>query len=400
MKILFVVNTYYPDVNGGAPRSVQMLAQAMVADGNEVVVVRLSQNPKIEIYEHEGVRVYSLPIRNLYLPSEEHTPAKWKRALWHLFDMVNPLAAFDFWKILKKERPDIVNTNTVTGFSTSIFYVSKLMGAKLVHTMRDYYLMCPQSGMYKDGKNCETICQSCKPFSKVRKHASKQVDMFLGNSQFVVDHHRELDGLPKKSVCYNQWNTNGDDVISDVRQLQREGFIQFGFIGRINELKGVDVLIEACQKVNANNWSLKVAGTGEADFIKKLKEMAPSEKVEFLDWVSPSDFYSKIDVLICPSTYHDPLPRVVYEAYKYGIPVLAASTGGTPEMVDHGKCGFLYEAKDIDALADLMNDVCLFDPDRYKQQSLLALKKAELFTKTTILTSYKNRIEEALGSEV
>lgn len=396
MKILFVVNTYYPDVNGGAPRSVQMIAEALVADGNEVVIVRLSANKEVETYIYEGVLVYSLPIRNLYLPSEEYTPSKWKRAVWHLFDIFNPVAAFDFWKIMKKERPDVVNTNTVTGFSTSIFYVVKLMGVKLVHTMRDYYLMCPQSGMYKNGKNCEGICNSCKPFSIARKHAAKQVDMFLGNSQFVVDHHRVEKMISDEKLCYNQWNTNGDDIIAESRSIQNAGHIQFGFIGRLNELKGVDVLIKACSQVETNNWSLKIAGTGEAGFIEGLKVMSPTGKVKFLDWVSPTDFYSQIDVLICPSTYHDPLPRVVYEAYKYGIPVLAAATGGTPEMVDHDGTGYLYDAQDVTALAKLMDESCLMSVEDYERLSSNALEKAKLFTKTNILSSYKSRISEVI----
>jgi len=396
MKILYVVNTYFPDMNGGAPKSVQLLAQAMVADGHDVVVVRLSDEKHITEYEHEGVKVYSLPIRNLYLPNEEHKPAKWKRLCWHLLDMFNPWAAYDFWNVLKKEQPDIVNSNTVSGFSTSIFHVTKIMNIKLVHTMRDYYLMCPQSGMYREKKNCESICNSCKPFAAVRKLASKNVDMFLGNSQFVVDRHNKHHVLPNEVSCYNQWNTNGDDEIVGRRSLHKPGFIRFGYIGRINELKGVDVLINACSEITTENWDLQVAGTADPDFMKKLEVLAPVGKVEFLNWVSAKGFYESIDVLVCPSTYHDPLPRVVYEAYKYGIPVIAASTGGTPEMVDHGETGYLYEANDVSALATLMGNACKIDHIEYERLSVFASEKAKLFTRTTILDSYKEHIDEVL----
>jgi len=396
MKILYVVNTYYPDVNGGAPRSVQFLAQSMVADGHAVVVVRLTDEKHVKEYEHEGVKVYSLPIRNLYLPSEEFTPAKWKRFCWHLLDLFNPWAAYDFWQVLKKEQPDIVNSNTVGGFSTSIFHVTKMMDIKLVHTMRDYYLMCPQSGMYRNNKNCEGICRSCRPFAAVRKQASKKVDMFLGNSQFVVDRHNSHHVLPSEVSCYNQWNTNGDDEVAQRRTIHQPGFIRFGYIGRINELKGVDVLIEACSEVTAQNWDLKVAGTAAPAFMNKLKEMAPAGKVEFLNWVSASDFYSSIDVLVCPSTYHDPLPRVIYEAYKFGIPVISARTGGTPEMVDQGETGYLYDAKDVSALAAIMNDFCSISNVDYEQLSAFTLQKAGLFTRTAILSSYKEHINEVL----
>jgi glycosyltransferase involved in cell wall biosynthesis len=397
MKILYVVNTYYPDVNGGAPRSVQLLAESMVSDGHTAIVVRLSDNAKIEIYEHNGVKVYSLPVRNIFFPREEITPGKLARLVWHLIDMFNPLAAYDFWKILKTERPDIVNTNTIAGFSTSLFYVTKWMNAKLVHTMRDYYLMSPQSGMYEKGENCETIPLASKPWAFVRKLASKRVDLFLGNSQFVVDRHIELGCIAKDALCYNQWNTNGDNNISGIRKLQKQGELKFGFIGRINELKGVDVLIAACNKVTQNNWSLLVAGSGEETFVNGLKNNSPENKVEFLNWVQPEDFYSEIDVLVCPSTYHDPLPRVVYEAYKYGIPVIAAATGGTPEMVEHGKTGYLYEAKDVFKLASIMTDVCTITENDYMKLSEHALKMAEGFTKDTILKSYKSRITEALA---
>ncbi|BCE00392.1 glycosyltransferase family 4 protein [Marinicellulosiphila megalodicopiae] len=397
MKILYVVNTYYPDVNGGAPRSVQLLAESMVADGHEAVVVRLSNNSKKELYTHNGVKVYSMPIRNIFFPREEITPHKIKRLCWHILDMFNPFSAFDFWKILKIERPDLVNTNTIAGFSTSIFYVTKWMGAKLVHTMRDYYLMSPQSGMYENGQNCETIPTASKPWAWVRRIASKRVDLFLGNSQFVVDRHIKLGCIKKDALCYNQWNTNGDDEIGEVRTIQTPNKIQFGFIGRINELKGADVLIEACNHVEQNNWSLLVAGSGEQSFVDSLKQNSPQGKVEYLNWVKPEEFYNKIDVLICPSTYHDPLPRVVYEAYKYGIPVIAAATGGTPEMVDHGQTGFLYDAKDTVALTRLMDHLCKIDQDEYQKLSFGALEKAKLFTRTEIITSYKNRINEALS---
>jgi len=396
MKIIYVVNTYFPDVNGGAPRSVQMLAEAMHSDGHEVVVVRLSPNKNIEIYEHEGVKVYSIPVRNLYFPREEIIPSKWKRLCWHIIDSFNPYAAYDFYKIMKTEKPDVVNTNTIAGFSTSIFYVSKWMGAKLVHTMRDYYLMSPQSGMYENGQNCETIPLASKPFAFIRRFAAKNVDLFLGNSQFVVDRHKKLGCIGRNALCYNQWNTNGDDEIAAERQLKHQGHIKFGFIGRINELKGVDVLIEACNRLTESNWSLVVAGSGEPLFVNQLKENCPENKVEFLNWVKPNDFYEQIDVLVCPSTYHDPLPRVVYEAYKYGIPVIAAATGGTPEMVDDGNTGYLYSAKDSIALAVIMSEICSISKDEYLRLSQNTLKMAEKFTKTTILKSYKKRIAEAL----
>ena len=76
MNILYVVQNYYPEETGGAGRSVQMLAEAMVRDGHQVSVVRLSREKEKSSSFHNGVHVYALPIQNIYyyeLPSATHS---------------------------------------------------------------------------------------------------------------------------------------------------------------------------------------------------------------------------------------------------------------------------------------------------------------------------------------
>lgn len=394
MNILYVVQNYYPEDTGGAGRSVQMLAEAMARHGHKVSVARMSDQKKQSVYTHNGVKIYALPMRNIYYfhPHAKKKKPAWMRMVWHAIDMFNPLALWDLNRLLNEVQPDIVNTNTVSGFSTSIFYLIKWKGIKLVHTMRDYYLMCAQSGMYKNAKNCEEICTSCRPFAAVRRKACENVDIFLANSQFVLDRHEAHEMLPAKAKKYVQYNMNAANEMSSPRTRNPEMPVRFGFIGNINPTKGTDVLVKASTMLKPEGWTLKIAGTGGDEFMAHLKNQAP-KNITFTGWVSSSDFYQDVDVLICSSTYHDPLPRVIYEAYKSGLPVIASDRGGNPEIIDHGTTGFTYLADDEKALATYLNEFLNMTPKRYALMSASALKKAEDFEPNHILFAYLKKLD-------
>lgn len=393
MNILYVVQNYYPEDTGGAGRSVQMLAEAMARQGHSVSVVHLSNKKTKAPYIHNGVKIYPLPVRNIYYyypHAKKHKPA-WMRIIWHAIDMFNPFTLWDFNQVLNEIKPDVVNTNTLSGFSTSLFYLVKWKGIKLVHTMRDYYLMCPQSGMYKNGCNCEEICSSCKPFSIVRRLACKKVDVFLANSQFVLDRHKHHAMLPDTAKHYVQYNMNAAGDMSPVRKRELTKPLRFGFIGNINATKGTDILIKACAKLNPEGWTLSVAGTGSDEFMDYVKAIAPPN-VSFLGWVSSAAFYKDIDILVCSSTYHDPLPRVIYEAYKSGLPVIASDRGGNPEIIEHGKTGFTYPADDINVLANILKQCLDMSAEDYEIMSCAALDKAVIFEPENILLDYNEKI--------
>jgi len=70
-------------------------------------------------------------------------------------------------------------------------------------------------------------------------------------------------------------------------------------------------------------------------------------------------FYSRCDIFVAPSRYES-FGIIYLEAMKYGKPVIACDTGGTPEVVNHGKSGILIEpgnpAQLAGAIIDLAKD--------------------------------------------
>jgi len=128
-----------------------------------------------------------------------------------------------------------------------------------------------------------------------------------------------------------------------------------------------------------------VGGTGNADYERELRSLAPGN-LRFLGFVDPARVYRDIDVLVVPSLWHDPLPTTVLEAYQYGLPVIASARGGLPEIVEHGRTGFLFEPDDP---AGLQRSIRMFADDR----GLAARMRPEVARKAASFTLERMRSE-------
>ena len=80
----------------------------------------------------------------------------------------------------------------------------------------------------------------------------------------------------------------------------------------------------------------------ELEIAKQIQALELASQVALEGFIAnPDEVYSGIDVVCVPSTAPDPLPRSVMEAMGRGLVVLAAPSGGIPEMIIHGENGFL-----------------------------------------------------------
>lgn len=404
LRILFILRAYAPDAAGGAARSVQELAEGLQRRGHDIHIARLTPKGRREEYiakaREAGLldagrpTLHFVELRNIFWPFEWKKRGRLKRLLWHVFDMHNLGAKRDIKRLVAAVKPDVVNTSVITGFSTSIFSAVKESGAKLVHTFRDYYLACPKSDMYKAGANCPRVCGSCQPFQKIRAIDAKNVDLFLSNSDFVSKRHRTIGSVGPDKPCLTQLNINRLPSGDWLRERPKKAMV-FGFIGRCSEEKGVEVLLEAARRLpsDAPAWELHMAGDGEASYVERLRdEYGADPRIKFLGWMNSDAFYKGVDFLVCPSTYEEPLPRVIYEGYGYGLPTLGTRTGGIPEILDEGVQGHLYDAHDVDRLRDLMLQALVMPTADYQALSRNALAKAQDFTGESVMEVYLRRM--------
>jgi len=158
-------------------------------------------------------------------------------------------------------------------------------------------------------------------------------------------------------------------------------------MSRLVKSKGVELLLEVFSGMAANGATLSIAGSGEPDYVRNLRERFAGPQVKFLGFVSPEEFYCSVDVLIVPSLYHDPNPLVVMDALSRGIPVIGAQRGGIPEIIEEGKTGFLFEPSRPAELQKKMQ-IFLEQPGLVTQMEQQCRRRAEEFTPETFCRQY------------
>lgn len=130
------------------------------------------------------------------------------------------------------------------------------------------------------------------------------------------------------------------------------------FLGRIVAEKGIFTLLDAWAILERRLGSacprLIIAGAGpaEAKVHSMVTRMRSVICVGFVEGKAKDDLLHGCRALIAPSIWWEPLGLIVYEAYDFGRPVLAAASGGLKETVIDGETGFMHEAGNAQALAD------------------------------------------------
>jgi glycosyltransferase involved in cell wall biosynthesis/ADP-heptose:LPS heptosyltransferase len=159
-------------------------------------------------------------------------------------------------------------------------------------------------------------------------------------------------GVAPESIfqLYNPWSTHCKDLDSP------EGDYYL-FLARLIEEKGAKVVVNAwnlLRQLQPNKPPrLIIGGDGPlTDWVKAAA--AENLLIEYRGHVAGHEkdvLIQNSRASIVPSIWWDPLPYVCYEAYDFGKPVLAATSGGLTELVQHGQTGFHHRPGDAEQLA-------------------------------------------------
>ena len=155
---------------------------------------------------------------------------------------------------------------------------------------------------------------------------------------------------------------NGVDVPANLNRIERQEELRLLFIGRLDQKKGIESLLEACSLVGSElRWRLAIAGWGSPDYVSQLKErihaLGIEQRVEMLGEVlseAKKRLFESSDVTLVPS-HTENFAIVVAEALAHGVPVIASK--GTPwSRLEDKKCG-LWVDNDPKSLADAIRRI-------------------------------------------
>ena len=355
MRLTFVNTLYPPHGAAGAETTLRLLAAQMMTRGHDCNVVTLTPERRLETGAIDGIPVHYLPLANVLWPhGASRSPLL--RALFQTIEIYNPVMKRRLKALLGRLAPDVVNFHNLQGFSVSAWTAARELKIPVVQTLHDYYAVCARSAMWRPGRgNCASLCPECNAFSKPRRAMSGIPDVVTCVSNRVFDRLTNAGAFPGASTGRQPVRiirgNNAMETLPPAKPSTAGPPLRLGFMGRLDPSKGLENLIDAVKQLSAGSASLHVAGTGKPEYVRALHERAASAaNIAFVGHASPTDFFPTIDLLVIPSIWEDPFPRVFHEALAYGLPSLATPLGGLSEVIEHGRNGFLIEGTDVAAL--------------------------------------------------
>jgi len=222
-----------------------------------------------------------------------------------------------------------------------------------VHTLHDYYLTCPRCSRFHGGSSCGIACTA---LTTGRRRRAKRVDAVVSVSQRTLDLHLE-DGLFAGAAKHVVRNVPNPAITFSPRPLP-ETPLRIGYLGRFSPEKGVGLLVEAVARQKPGTVTLALAGNVPEDEKARLRALAPDADLDFVGFVSPTEFYATVDVVAIPSIWEEPGALALVDALAAGRPVLGTHFGGIPEVIEHGVTGWIVPpgadgfAKAITALTE------------------------------------------------
>jgi glycosyltransferase involved in cell wall biosynthesis len=145
----------------------------------------------------------------------------------------------------------------------------------------------------------------------------------------------------------------GDDTVAE--NVQEEEALVL-FFGRIWEYKGLEYLIRAEPSITARCPQAKIVIAGKGEDLSHYRRIMsnPDRFIVHNEYVSDekrAELFRRASLVVLPYIEASQ-SGVVRIAYRFGKPVVATTVGGLPELVDHGRTGYLVPPRDANALAD------------------------------------------------
>jgi glycosyltransferase involved in cell wall biosynthesis len=362
MKVLLVSYLFPPAGNGGAERGVEDLARGLNREGCHVLVMSAGRKEE-RVQLPGGVSLWRVHHRSPYFNDPAQPGRKGLvRAVWRLLACWNPLIFARTIAVLRRFRPDIVHVHNYHGFSPAPFAAARRLAIPLVFTPHDYFAICRHYSFFKKRESCRGHCFGCRLWSCWSMYCLGRFHLLsisLFSRELFLRHLR-----PASAHVLHQPSPLSLREIAQAaeakRRLAAKKKMIFLFLGRLSELKGVRWLLDALRGGIPPQALFLFAGDGPLrPEVEAFCRQHPAH-CRFLGEVrgtTKDKLLKAADVLLCLSAAGDMSPRVILEAFAYGIPVLGTAGGVFAEWIRPGETGWLVPWGDRRGLAEAIGEI-------------------------------------------
>lgn len=285
---------------GGPARSVPILAKGLAQNGvNTTLLTQESANMNTHLLDESNVKLVTVPRRKFNV------------------DVKNIIINGNF---------DVLHLQNLWDP-----FIHKM--AKLARKLNIPYIMTPR-GMLEPWSLQQKKWKKKIALAIYQKEDLRKAACILATSHMEAIHIRDLGIKAPIAVI-----PNGIDVseyscraLSDRDSVKK----QIVFLSRIHQKKGIELLIQAWERIYEKypEWNIVIAGNGDESYIRSLGELIKSKPIEKSMKIVPPVFgndkmrlYYESSIFVLP-TYSENFGMVIAEAMSCGVP--AITTNGTP----------------------------------------------------------------------
>lgn len=287
---------------------------------------------------------------------------------------------FEVKKLIQIEKINVVHVhNTLNLISPSVYYAAFHKNVPVVQTVHNFRLLCPGANFYRSG----SICEDCVEFGLIcaLKHNCYRNSKLLTmacviNTKFyrmintykklnyicLTDFNKEklvkLNKPDKKNVINpNQIFVKPNFTFSNIAQTNQVNRIkQFAYVGRLDELKGIKILLKAWKQLNQERLSLIICGIGPLDnWCRKYITENQLKNIQLMGFVSSEEakqILADSVALILPTQCYEGFPMTIIESFSVGTPVIGSDIGNVGNLIVDGITGFKFTKDDTVSLVN------------------------------------------------
>ncbi len=349
------LTTFYPPYSfGGDAMYLYRLCHALGDAGHQVDVVHCLDSyhllhpgdPEIQFAPHPNVRTHGLRSGfgslSPFLTQQTGMPL---------------LKSRQIHEVLQSRPYDVIHFHNISLLGPRILEIEQPeKTAVKIYTTHEHWLICPMHVLWKFNRRpCEKPeCLRCtlmggRPpqlwrYTSMLTNAGSHVDRFVSPSRFTGQMHADRGfPYPVGHLPYFIDRVDSDWQNPGPRPQENRYFL---FVGRLEEIKGLQKLIQIWDQVE--NCDLLVAGSGT--YGNHLRAMAAGNpRIKFLGGLPQKELGALyVHALAClvPSLTYETFGIIIIEAFARKTPVIVHDLGALPEVVQESGGGFIYRSDD------------------------------------------------------
>jgi glycosyltransferase involved in cell wall biosynthesis len=251
-------------------------------------------------------------------------------------------------------------------------------------------------------KNAEVILLSRRLYSDIQSFVPKtNIHICPNGIPFPIQNSEINEMQPKLQI-----KPSREPGIIKEQGKDSNRIVQILFLSNLIESKGVYNLLEACALLKKKEISFECIFIGGESDISASQFKDRVNQLELNRYVyyqgrklgkEKEQAYLNADIFVFPTFYsNECFPLVLLEAMSYSLPVISTFEGGIQDIVEDGHTGFLVTQKDVEALANQLENL-IKNPRMREQMGMAGRKKYE---KEFTLDRFENRLKEILQQVV